>query len=337
MSHTVTDSEAGATRRTEDPAVGEATSAREAATEPPSDERVAVMVRTLIGNGFTIDGPIRKPHYLAVRCSRFDEFGTRQTYALVLPETALEEPDVRSIQRNATLADGGRVVLIQDETLEGVPCMSWSQFLARLGGPVKSWLPLQPDFKDTLIELGHNRPVLGLVGKPDDLFEEYVHVGLQFLLSTRVHRYGQERRFEARPDGVGFLTTRRPFIYDAKAYGNGFSVSLDDVRRFADYVRWFDRSYRDHVGQVVSFLVISGSLEDSLTTMQERCSQLIAECGVPLCYVAADVLGEACELLTQHPMYRTVLDWQRLLVRHLLTMSDIRSGLEALRKDRVIE
>jgi len=307
------------------------------APRPPADERIAIAVRTLVGSGFNLDRVLRKPHYLVLDCTRLDEFGAAIPYAIVVVDGTLGDGDLRSIERSARIRGGRTVVVIAEQPPVTVSCVTWDTFLARLGGPIKTWLPWEPRFKSQLEMLGHNCLPDGLTGRPDELFEEYVHAALQFVLANRVHRYGQERRFEVRPDGIAFAgPSALACLYDAKASGDGFSVEKSTIRQFADYVHDFHRRYEHYLGRIRAFLLISGHFRDSPESIQERSNELLAECGVPLCYVSADVLGDSVAMLAQRPAYRRGLEWVRLFSRARLRTEDVRRELQAVMKDGLV-
>jgi hypothetical protein len=189
---------------------------------------VPTMVRTLVGSRFQLETVRNGPSYLLFECRRVDEFGVPIPYTFVLCDGPLDRASARAIEA-AALRQGSHLMAIGEDG-GGLPEMSWTKFLARCGGAVKSWLPLEPEFADHLGELGHNRRIAGLEGRPDDLFEEYAQAGLQFLLADRVVRYGQDRRFERLPDGIAFARNGLIILYDAKAYAAGYPVSTASVR-----------------------------------------------------------------------------------------------------------
>src|SRR5690606_27184609 len=125
--------------------------------------------------------------------------------------------------------------------------------------------PLDPAFGEQLEQLARNNLPSGLVGRPDDLFEGHVRSGLEFLLGSPVIRYGQERRFESRPDGVAVGTFF--CLFDAKAYSKGYPIERESMRQFASYIGEFQDRYRPYGTRIRSFLVVSGKFphrEDTL-------------------------------------------------------------------------
>jgi len=194
------------------------------------DERVTALIFTLIGNGFVVETVHTGPGYTEVWAEREDEFGVRSLYAFLLPIAEAVTATVAALTR-AAAERTANVVLLANDRPDGVAGIDWPSFQARLGGPVKSLLPFEPNFSRDLIALGHNQAVEGLEGRPDKLFEEYVRVALQFLLGSKIVRYGQDRQGEARPDGVA-LHPGRVVVYDAKAYAEGYPVETSSVRQF---------------------------------------------------------------------------------------------------------
>jgi hypothetical protein len=219
---------------------------------------------------------------------------------------------------------------------KGVPNLQWNQFLGRCGGAVKSWLPLNDNFGAHLIELGHNRLVDGLVGRPDDLFEQYAHAGLQFILADQVIRYGQNRRGEILPDGGAFSHKHPLFLYDAKAYENGYPLSRDSIRQFGDYVRRFHGKYEDLVGRLAAFLVVSGHFSDGDESLIRYAQDLQADCGVPLTYMAAEEMAQITQVLRNRPSFRNVLDWRSIFARVLISFELVQKHLKSAERDGLV-
>ena len=75
----------------------------------------------------------------------------------------------------------------------------------------------------------------GVSGEPDVVYEKYVAAGLEFLLGSRVIRYGSQRRYDPLPDGLMLPRSEGiVFPYDTKAASPAFTLGRDDIRRFGD-------------------------------------------------------------------------------------------------------
>lgn len=249
---------------------------------------IATEIRTLMGAGFTVLNTVRKPSYLAFTVRRFDEFGVENRYLIVCPDgPVLTESDADALvkigrgERAAVVVLG--VVAVERQQVSALPM---DKFLVRLGGPVTALLPLDSTYPGQLRVLGHNALPSGMTGEADDRFEEYLHAGLQFLLHERVIRYGQERLFEVVPDSFVAGRNAPLMLYDAKAAKEGYDVSRQSLRQFADYIRRFHSQYEQYAGRLHCFILISGHF-NSDDTLPERSSQLYAECSVPLCFLTA--------------------------------------------------
>lgn len=204
-------------------------------------DEVATLIRTLVGAGLTVTNVTTKPHFLVINARRFDEFGNAANYLFAYCTSGiLSSGDCHTVRK---LADNSRASLViaggADQAPAGCVPISKADFLAKLGGAVSSLLPLDPNYASDLLTLSLNRLPSGLVGKPDDLFELYVHAGLQFLLRGRVLRYGQERRFEALPDGIVINSSAPLMLYDCKAASLRYEITKETIRQFGDYVRDF--------------------------------------------------------------------------------------------------
>jgi hypothetical protein len=114
------------------------------------------------------------------------------------------------IEMLSTIAESNHsnaLVVTNDNTEHGTT-ITPQRFYDLLGGVVRPDLLLRADLADTLEAFGHNKTYPGFTGSPDDLLEEYVKEGLQFLLESRGYRYGQNRLFESLPDGL--VLARKP-------------------------------------------------------------------------------------------------------------------------------
>ncbi len=262
---------------------------------------IGVLEYALLSVGFRISSTQHKPSYLALSTTRRDEFGVENRYlfACFAPDRTVSDEDVSALKKVADYENSALVVIGALATARAdIASMTTDEFLGRLGGPVSALLPLDPEYPERLGVLGHNSLPAGMAGKPDTLFEEYVHAGLQFILQDRVVRYGQERLFEAVSDGLVAGNRSPLMLYDAKAARDGYEVSADAIRQFGDYVRAFHSRYENLVGRLYGFLLVSGHFETE-GRLEDRSSELYAACNVPLRYLVADEMAKIVELLAE--------------------------------------
>lgn len=297
--------------------------------------RLTTAVATLISAGFALESVERNPGYAVLLLSRRDEFGTRQAYAFAVAEdrlltaTHVEAARITANHHGATLVAVG-------ETTAAVPTVPWDRFINLFGGPVSSQSPWETDFGGHLIELGHNRLPAGLSGRPDDLFEIHVRLALEFILAGRVIRYGQERRFETRPDGIALVDERFRALYDAKAYSSGYPVTADSVRQFKSYVDDFSKRYQAFLPRLNAFIVISGTFEQRDATLGDRSREFLAASGIPLSCMRAETLAAAVALGTQYPAARRSINWGRVFADPVVDQRRIADEFEAVRRDLIV-
>lgn len=300
---------------------------------------VPTVVRTLSLNGFRITGVERRTNYYCCCAERYELLGVPVRYLLVVAERNLEQADLNNVQARANRSSASPVLVVAQPWAGpdlGFPVFSLDQFHDRLGGAIHSVLPLQPEYCAHLEVLGHNAVPAGLNGTADDLFEENVHAGLQFVLGRRVIRYGQERRFEAVPDGVAFDHAAALILYDAKAARNGYAVDTTSARQFGDYVRRFDAAYERLLGRLSAFVVVSGSFENGDESLEDRARDFLAEYGCPLSFMTASEMGAIVNLLAAKPLFRRSIDWKRVFSRAIVRVAGVQAELDRLNRDRLI-
>jgi hypothetical protein len=301
----------------------------------PRDERsqgtcpdLPIAIRTFTAGGFLLEGAERNPGYAILHMSRGDEFGATHHYCFALAEGPFGESQIAAKHRRAQL-----VLIGQNESV--LPTLEWDRLINLFGGPVFSASPLEPDFAEHLIALGYNQLPTGLQGRADDLFETYVRVGLEFMLGTRVVRYGQNRRFEARPDGIVLPYRNFAALYDAKAYRDGYEVTAETIRQFKSYVEDFSGRYQSYLG-LNAFIVISGTFPHENETLARRSRELFAECRVPLVFLTAASLANIIGLLAEHPKARRSIHWSRVFAQPVVSPQDVQTELKAVLRDGII-
>jgi hypothetical protein len=293
-----------------------------------------VAVRTLTVGGFILQKASRYPGYAVIYMHRYDEFGVKQQYCFALFEG---KPAPGQIQAAEVAANHhqAELVFISPTTIHEQPYIEWTRFLNLFGGPVYSYSPLEPEFGDYLKQLGLNKLPASLEGKPDDLFEIYVHRALEFIFGCKVHRYGQERRFEARPDGI--IVQGRTFsaLYDAKAYSKGYDVTLDSIRQFSSYVLEFRNRYNQYF-DLHSFIVISGTFPHKKNTLESRSRQLLSEVNIPLVFLTAESIAHIINLLSDFPSARRSINWRKIFVNPVIDPGLIQAELQIIDQDKII-
>lgn len=301
------------------------------------ERKTSTIINTLIGSGFKLLNVTSKPSYLLLRVYRTDEFGIAQRYVLAYSgDTTVKSPAIAGLRKVAANDHAPLVIIGKAETSDPtIPILTLGQFIGQMGGSVPTFLPLEPQYPAQLTELGLNKKPSGLVGKADDLFEGYVHAGLQFLLQRRVIRYGQDRLFETVPDGLVLGRDSAQLLYDCKAYKDGYPLSRGSIRQFADYVRSFHQRYESYIGRIHAFLVISGKFQSD-ATLETRSQELYSECQVPLVFMSAATLGEIVTLFAQAPRYRSAIDWKVVFSATKVELQTVKTQLSARKKDKVI-
>ena len=303
-------------------------------TEPTTGPDLALAVRTLLSGGFILSKVQREPGYALIIARRIDEFRVAHRYCFAVFEDEFAPAQVEAV-KIAAKYHGAEPVLV-GEGVADLPTLEWDGFISLFGGPIFSLKPFEPRFREHLHELGHNRLPEGLGGKADDLFEVYVRDALEFVLGERVVRYGQERLFEARPDGMVLPSQGFYALYDAKAYGDGYPVTQDSLRQFGSYVKDFSKRYGTYLRRLNSFLVVSGKFAQGDGALDNRSKDFMAEHQVPLSFVTADALGEMIEILSETPVVRRAVNWSRVFSDSVAQPSLVRSEIDLVARDRTV-
>jgi hypothetical protein len=291
-------------------------------------------VRTLYSGGFILSKVQREPGYALIVARRIDEFRVAHRYCFAVFEDEFAQTQIETVKIAARYHDAEPVLV--GEGVSDLPTVEWEGFTSLLGGPIFSLKPFEPRFREHLHELGHNRLPQGLEGKADDLFEVYVREALEFIVGERVVRYGQDRLFEARPDGLVLPSRGFYALYDAKAYSDGYPVTQDSLRQFGSYVEDFSKRYVGYLQRLNSFLVVSGKFTQGDKALGERSSEFIAEHQTPLSFVTADALGEIIEILSETPVVRRAVNWSRVFSDPVARPSLVRSEVAKVLRDKTV-
>lgn len=303
------------------------------------DNEVPDLIRTLTAAGFELSNVERKPNFMLLHLVRADEFRIPIRYLLAYAGRGRVSSSDAKVLGKIADRDGASAVVVVSDSQGSIPdlvLVTKDELYCRLGGPVSSMLPLEPEYGRDLVTLGLNKLPDGVRGRPDDLFEVYVHAGLQFVLTGHVIRYGQGRRFEAVPDGLALGKRTPMLLYDCKAADNMYEFGAATIRQFSDYVRDFHRRYEKYIGRLHCFLAISSAFQDHATLL-DRSGELYGKCGVPLVCMSAADLARTVTLFSNHTAFRQAVDWSDLLRPPMLDFSRVEAAVGARGRDGVIK
>lgn len=303
-----------------------------------SDEpNLSVAIRTLVTGGFTLERAHRHPGYSLLQMRRADEFGAEHKYAFAIAESSFGENEIAAA-KIAARPGGDRLILVGDvRGPSDLPTIDWPRFLGLFGGAVYTFSPLESEFGSRMCQLAMNRLPEGVSGRADDLFEEYTRAALAFLLGGRVIRYGQDRRFKRRPDGLAIPRADFSALYDTKAYsGEGFPVTAESSRQFQSYIEDFGRRYRAHLPRLNTFMVISGRFVQGERALEERSREMQAVSGVPLAFLTADDLARMVSVVAEHPSTRSSVDWRRVFGDPVVRSDRLETEIQDVLKDGIV-
>lgn len=299
--------------------------------------KLTELTRTLLLYRYGVDTVKRvSPECALLGVHRSDDFGGRTNYLLLL-STGLPTESTLSLMEKTARARQARPVVLSEESPGGG--FTWyrpADFYQILGGPATTGLVLLPDLPDILEALGRNQVPVGLSGNADDLYEDYVKQCLQFLLNSPAWRYGQDRLFEKVPDGLIFGRDNFLLQFDAKAYGKGFTVGADDVRRFATYVNDFNSKYGAAFGRVHSFLVVSTEFTQGEAALVAKSKEMYAACQTRLSFLRSRELGLIVWLMRDNVSLRNSVNWRLVFSDDVISKAAVESQLRAARKDGLL-
>lgn len=295
---------------------------------------ISVAINTLTAGGHLLGNTARNPGYLLLHTSRYDEFGQTLKYCFLISENRLTEEQIQGANIAASHA-GENLVVIGHGDVE-YPHIEWESFINLFGGPVITTSPLEAEFSKNLDLLGHNQLPSTLSGKADDLFELFVHAALEFILGGRVVRYGQARLFEERPDGLAIPDPDFVALYDAKAYSDGYEVSINTIRQFHSYINFFNSTYSAWY-KLKSFILVSGHFPHNKATLERRSHELLAKSGIPLSFLNTTTLSEIVSLLKDFPLLRRSVDWARVLTAPIVDSNEVKKQVAAILRDEVVK
>lgn len=306
---------------------------------PPNSGLYSRVIRTLLLSGYHIHAFERPtPKSFCASVTKHDRLGAIvRVNLLFLSESS--KALLQRAEKDARIARSTLVVVTLSPNLDlpkEIVRYSLADFFEVLGGEVRTGRIFDTNLVSIMDELGHNKSPADVPGKPDDLLELYSEECLEYLLECPVRRYGQERRFEPLPDGIALGRNKFNLFFDAKAYSNGFHPTADDIRRFASYVVDFNNRYRNHVGAISVFLVISGSFSEDVNALKEKASEFLVESSTPLVMIKACDLASAIKLVRSANCRRTAINWRRILIPEVVDIARLEGEFRRVTKDDII-
>jgi hypothetical protein len=303
----------------------------------PSNSEIpdlSIAVRTLITGGFILESAHRNPGYAILSMMRRDEFGQIHHYCFVIAEDLLSTTQIEAARIAAT-HEHAILVLVGPVSTKDTS-IPWQRFMNIFGGPVLDMTPLEPEFPDRLVQLGHNILPPGLHGEPSDLYELFVRAALEFVLGMRVIRYGQDRLFEARPDGISLPDHGFTALFDAKAYKDGYEVTTTTLRQLQEYVVDFSKRYNAYLPRLNTFILISSTFQQKDDALETKSRDLLASCGVPITFVTSNVLAQVIRIFIENPAARRSVNWSRIFADPILDIGRVQTELRTVLRDGII-
>ncbi len=293
-------------------------------------------IRTLLVNGFHLQTARRMVGHIILDAYSYDLFGVRIDYSIAIFD---EVPSVAAVAGFVASAEHQKhlpLVVAPSGTFQCVT-LTHEEFYKALGGSVDHSLLVTSDLASRLEQLGLNQVPEGMEGSAEELLEIAVKICLEYLLEHRAHRWGADRRFEPLPDGLAFGKSNLILLYDAKAHGNGYEPSAQDMRSFRTYIDDFHAKYERDLGRIHSFVVVSGKFPHSEGRLTERSAELYSACQVPICFLLARTLGEMVTILLKHPTLRPAVNWRQIFAKPVPVVDDLGRQIKSLVKDGILE
>jgi len=307
------------------------------AVERMAESQIASVLRTLLVNGYVVTKADRISERVAViSVQKRDRLGGVAASSILFADAPTE--NIMEMLGKTAEENGAQTLVVTTAKLDQkqVPTIAPQKFYDLLGGEIRSERLMREDLPDLLDAFGHNKLYHGFKESPDDLLEDYVKEGLQFLLESRAYRYGQDRLFESLPDGLVLGRQKLNLYFDAKAYEKGFHPSADDIKRFSSYVNEFNDRYERFVGRLHSFLVVSGSFPADAKALEEKATEFYSLCSTKLCLITGKDLGHIINDVRTQCKNRSAIKWTKIFSQLLIKPGSIASELRRIKKDNIV-
>lgn len=292
------------------------------------------VIRTLLVNGYIVTEVSRisaRVALLSVR--RRDALGGVASSTLLL--AANPPQNVVQLLKSAANQNSFQPLILTRAEINAVPTMDPDKFFQLLGGEVRSDRVTRDDLVVVLDQLGRNKLPVGMTGSADDLLEDYVKEGLEFLLNSRGWRYGQDRLFESLPDGLILSPDKLNIYFDGKAYEKGYHPTADDIKRFAAYTTEFNERYSVHVGRLHAFLVVTGKFSHP-RALQDKANEFYGMCATQLCFLTGEHLGRIVADVRGCAGARSAIAWRSIFSRVVIEPKAIANELRRISKDKIV-
>lgn len=295
--------------------------------------QIATALRTLLVSGYIVTNVDRISQRAALlSVHRRDRLGGIAASTILL--AGAPSNNICEMLRRTAEQTRSQPLAVTDAKVANLPAMKPEKFFELLGGEIRSDRLVREDLPAILCQLGHNKLPAGFSGTPENLLEDYVKEGLEFILESRGWRYGQDRLFESVPDGL--VLGKLNLYFDGKAYEKGYHPSADDIKRFAGYVNDFNERYAAAVGRIHSFLVVSGSFTAKKEALEKKATDFYARCGTQLCHVEAEEFGQIVTDVRLKCFNRSAIKWVNVFSRLRIDRSSITSELRRIAKDKIV-
>ncbi len=301
-----------------------------------NSQEISNIVSTLITNDFHIDQTERFPHdNLIFNIKKYDKLGAEIRYSVLFTENRTETGVVKALLTISKRYYSTPLVISDFFISLNCTTYTYQDFYDFFGGIVNTGLILIPNLPDILDDLGKNKLPSVLEGEAFDLHEIYIKECLQFILQSPTRRYGKDRLFESLPDGIVVCKNGTLILYDSKAYSKGFDFTADDIKRFASYIQDFNKRYSSLLGSVFTFTVITGLLNPTVKSIQNRSKELYRKCNCNLSCITSRELGKIVQILQLEPNLRTAIIWVNVFSELVIDSSTIQKEIDRIKKDNI--
>lgn len=288
-------------------------------------------------NGFHVDKVERiTSSTFILNFHKYGDLGAQIYYSLLLCNEDLKQSYLSTLKIYANKQNATQIVVSKESPSRDILTFTPGDFFEGIGGFIDTGLVLVPQLEEFLKKLGHNILPEELAGSPDALLELYSNSCLQYILNSKGVHYGTDRLFESLPDGVILGRSNLIIQFDSKAYSEGFKFSADDIKRFAQYIEDFNKKYASYLGPVFTFIVISGSFEDSKKSLNNRSKELYSLCQTNLSVLNCEELASITTFIKNHPEYRNSINWHDVFSETVIESCLIKDQIDQIKKDKIL-